>query len=223
MLTDKFRAKGHVEIFVTKGKPKVRTPGTKIENHPIFHKIPVFNGKTEIDLSDVELIDSFEGPNIVVKTGTDRTVNAYQNGFMRVIGRMAIGDRGTIPSDSTTPKVPTKDMTALYNEVYRDDVDVVTVDTSGEDSKITFVKTFSAIDVPVTSLSNQANPRINEVALIMVDALSGAPLPRGPVAYPDPNDADEEMFAMRAFKSVPFDQANDLSITVRYTISLVVG
>ena len=41
----------------------------------------------------------------------------------RVIARMAIGDQGTIPSDSTVPKVPTKDMTGLFHETYRKDID----------------------------------------------------------------------------------------------------
>lgn len=41
----------------------------------------------------------------------------------RIITRMAVGDQGTIPSDSTVPKVPVKTATGLYHEFYRKDID----------------------------------------------------------------------------------------------------
>lgn len=232
MFKDPIKVSGYVEVFVTKGKPSVSATGKRIhlpERHPYhssYEKIPHHEGSTHIDLSGVELIEKIEGKNIVVDKAKDRLIDAIEQGFMRVVGRMAIGDRGTIPSDSTTPKVPTADREELFNEVYRTDIDVITKTktptvpplTPGS-YQIQFTTTFSALDVPVTALSNQTSPAINEVGLIMLDGISGDPLPRGPVSSPDPHPADEELFAMRAFKSVPFDQANELSITIRYTIT----
>ena len=71
---------------------------------------------------------------------------------------------------------------------------------------------------PITAFSNQANPIVNEVGLVMADLFGGNPLPRAPVAAPDPPDADEEVFSIRTFKSVPFEAANEIAITIRYTI-----
>jgi hypothetical protein len=52
----------------------------------------------------------------------------------------------------------------------------------------------------------------------MADLLGGAPLPRPPVAAPNTPDADESMFSIRTFKSVPFEAANEIAVTIRYTI-----
>ena len=231
MFKDPIGVKGYVEVFLSKGKPAYKPTGKRISvptNHPFhnFHEaIPHYEGKMELDFSDVELLEKVEGKNIVVDKAKERLVDAIEQGFMRIVGRMAIGDRGTIPSDSTTPKVPTADRTELFNEVYRTDIDAITktqvptTDTTPGEYQIQFTTTFAALDVPVSALSNQTNPAINEVGLIMLDGISGDPLPSGPVSSPDPHPADEELFAMRAFKSVPFDQANELSITIRYTIA----
>ena len=131
---------------------------------------------------------------------------------------MAIGDRGTIPSDPTVPKVPTSDLPGLYNEVYRDDIDGASLDvgTPGV-HEVQFVKTFDAATVPITAFSNQAAPVINEVGLVTFDFSAGA-LPRPPVAAPDAPPADEVVFSLRTFKSVPFEAANEISVTIRYTI-----
>jgi hypothetical protein len=157
--------------------------------------------------------------NIILNVGKDRIIESLTTGFVRTIARMAIGDRGTIPSDPTVPKVPTSDMTALYNEVYRDDIDTTVLNIGLPTThEVKFTKVFSSLDVPITSFSNQANPVVNEVALVMADLFGGNPLPRPPVAAPDAPDVDEELFSIRTFKSVPFEAANEIAITVRYTI-----
>ena len=226
------KAYGYVEVFVSKGAPKVTATGKRThlpKNHPLhnyYEKTAHYEGETIIDFSDAPLVDHVEGKNIVVDGAKDLLIEALETGFMKLIGRMSIGDRGTLPSDSTSPKVPKGDRSELFNEVYRTDIDQITKTKIPTDSllnvpgtyKIQFTTTFSALDVPLTAMSNQTNPVVNEAGLIMLDALGGNPLPRGPVSAPDSNDADEELFAMRAFKSVPFDQANELQITIRYTI-----
>jgi len=102
--------------------------------------------------------------------------------------------------------------------VYRADIDAVVLNVGTPTvHEALFVKTFSAVDVPITSFSNQAVPVINEVGLITADLIS-LPLPRPPVAAPAAPPADEKLFSIRTFKSVPFESANQIAVTIRYTV-----
>lgn len=206
--------RGRVEVFTSRGAPKLN-PKDPIANKPGF---PAVYKSCDIDFSEVPLLDQFERENIIFNQGKDRVIESLTTGFINVIARMAVGDRGTIPSDSTVPKVPTADLTGLYNEVYRDDVDATVLDVGNSKHEVKFIKTFSALVIPEASFSNQANPVVNEVGLITADLLGGEALPRDPVAAPDSPDSDESVFSLRAFKSVPFEAANEISITIRYTI-----
>lgn len=138
----------------------------------------------------------------------------------RVINRMAIGDRGTIPLDSQVPKVPTPDLTGLYNEIYRKDIESKTFTTSGADNYVQFVAEFVASDVPLSAFSNPTEPRVNEVGLVFINpgAPEGLDRSASPVIAPDTPPADEVLASIRTFKSIPFDAANDVSVTVRYTL-----
>lgn len=195
-----FRPKGKVEFFITKGSPAINQ----------------VNG--DIDFSNCEIIDSFTKMNIVVSDGKNKIIQSFLSGNIKKICRMAIGDRGTIPSDPTVPKTPTEDRTTLYNEVFRSDIDSTIATTTDTVHEIKFIKTFSAASIPISSFSNQSSPAVNEVGLIMADLISGAPLPRPDISAPASPDADESLFSIRCFKSVPFESANDISITIRYTI-----
>lgn len=215
-ISEKFQMKGLVEVFVTKGKPRMKNLGGHIPNK---FDLPVCR-LGELDFSGCRMLDTQKLENIILYTGKDKIIESVTTGFINTIARMAIGDRGTLPSDQTVPKVPTADLPGLYNEVYRDDVDSIILDIGGGDGthEVKFIKTFSAVDIPLTSYSNQASPIINEVSLITADLLAGNPLPRPPVAAPNTPDADEAFFSLRTFKSVPFEAANEISITIRYTI-----
>jgi hypothetical protein len=212
-VSDGLPLKGKVELFVTKGRPSLKL-GKLVQTSPV----PVY-ADAEIDLSSVEILESETLYNILTDQGKDRVLQSLTSGFIRTVARMAVGDRGTIPSDPTVPKVPVSTMTGLYNEVYREDLDatVLNIGTPGV-HEVKFIKTFSAQLVPITSFSNQANPVVNEVGLVMCDLLGGAPLPRTAVAAPSAPPADEVIFSIRTFKSVPFEAANDISVTIRYTV-----
>ena len=174
-----------------------------------------------VDISVYEngvLIDQICNPNIIVNAGKAEIINTLDDGTNRVLARMAIGDRGTLPSDPTVPKTPDATRTTLYAEAYRQDVDDSIPTTVGSTNEILLVSTFDSVDIPLSAYSDQTNPVINEVGLIMVDLIGGNPLPRTPVASPTAADADEALFAMRTFKTVPFESANETSVTVRYTI-----
>ena len=156
--------------------------------------------------------------NIVLNRGKAEIITGLTTGTNRVLARMAIGDRGTLPSDTTQPKTPEASRTSLYAEVYRQDVEVTSTTTEDATNEVLLVTTFRAVDIPVTSYTDQTDPVINEVGLVLIDLISGAPLPRSPIAAPNAPNADEVLFAMRTFKTVPFEAANETAVTVRYTI-----
>lgn len=204
---------GKVEFIITKKRPDLRL-GKVVSD---FHGLKVYDD-VEIVYNELDLVGKTEIKNIILDLGKDSVISSLYTGNIKTIARMAIGDRGTLASDQTVPKSPTSDRTSLYNEVYRGDMDAVTANVGNGFHEVKFIKTFNAADVPLTSFSNQSNPIVNEVALVMADLISGNPLPRPAVYPPSTPDTDELLFAMRTFKSVPFDASNDLSITVRYTI-----
>lgn len=212
---DGVNPKGRVEVFVTQGKPSLYL-ANQLPSRPGYPKI---YAEHELDFSKVKVLASQDIMNIIVNAGKDKVIESFTTGFINVIARMAVGDRGTIPSDSTVPKVPVETQSALYNEIYRDDIDATILNIGTPTvHEVRFVKTFSSALIPITAFSNQASPVINETGLIVADLTSGAPLPRPPVAFPSAPDADEKLFSIRTFKSVPFEVANDISVTIRYTI-----
>ena len=223
-IRDKLKIRGRVEIIVSKGNPQIipgkvlpRTKVTdrhnKLTNKPIYDKI-------DIHVDPSKLISREVLENIVVNKGKDIVIEGLTSGTIDLIARMSIGDRGTIPSDSTVPKVPTSGLDVLFNEVFRADIDFFSLNTGGSVHEVQFVRTFTALDISITAFSNQANPVVNEVGLITADVITGAALPRPPVESPNAPDADEQLFALRTFKSVPFEAANEISVTIRYTIFL---
>lgn len=225
-LRDQLSPKGKVEIFVSKGKPSLKL-GKRVERNGRAlqlekeGRLPPIHESCDIVFKDNQLIDKQEIFNIIVNNGKDRVIEALTNGFVNIISRMAIGDRGAIPSDQTVFKVPEDTMDALYNEVFRSDLDATILNVGTDDyHEVKLIRTFSAVDpdLPITAFSNQAVPLVNEVALIMADLFTGAPLPRAAVAAPNNPPEDESMFSIRTFKSVPFDAANEIAITIRYTI-----
>jgi hypothetical protein len=157
-------------------------------------------------------------PNIILNQGKAEVIESLTSGTNRILARMAIGDRGALPSDPTVPKTPEATRTALYAEVYRQDVEVTSTTTSGSVNEILLVSTFRAVNIPLSAYSDQTNPVVSEIGLVMIDQITGAPLPRNPVAAPNVPDSDEAVFAMRTYKTVPFEAANETAVTVRYTI-----
>jgi hypothetical protein len=209
--------KGLLELFVTKGRPTLIL-NDKVDN---LYNMPIYK-EHELDFSGCEVLDTIKKHNILVNIGKDAVIQSLTTGFIKTLARLAVGDNGTLPSDSTVPKTPVPTMTALYNEIGRADADAVVLNVGTPTiHEVKLIKTFSAADFPITSFFNQAKPVLNEVGLIMID-LGAAPLPRAPVYAPytpsnKPLD-DELLFAIRTHKSVPFEASNDISVTIRYTI-----
>lgn len=216
LLADRLAPKGRVEVFVTKGVPELRLGrrlGTSPGGAPVYESV-------DLDFSCCQLKDVIDVMNIIVNQGKDQAIKCLATGVQNPVLRMAIGDRGTIPSDSTVPKTPLATQVALNNEIFRSDLDGVVLNVGTPTvHAVQFVKTFSAVSIPLTAFSNQATPVVNEVGLITATAGGGSvPFPRDDLVAPAAAVADEKLFATRTFKSVPFEAANDISVTIRYTI-----
>lgn len=176
-------------------------------------------GFVEIDVHcQGELVDKICSSNIILNSGKAEVIQSLTSGTNRILARMAIGDRGALPSDSTVPKTPDASRTGLYSEIFRQDIEVTSVTTQDAVNEILLVSTFKAVDIPISSYSDQTNPVVSEVGLVMIDQITGAPLPRVPISAPNEFDPDEALFAMRTYKTVPFEAANETAVTVRYTI-----
>jgi hypothetical protein len=165
-----------------------------------------------------KLVHEDHNPNIILNQGKAEVIESLTSGTNRILARMCIGDRGALPSDPTVPKTPEASRTSLYAEVYRQDVDITSTTTDGDVNEILLVSTFKALDIPLSAYSDQTNPVVSEIGLVMIDQITGDPLPRPPVAAPNLPDSDEAVFAMRTYKTVPFEAANETAVTVRYTI-----
>ena len=162
---------------------------------------------------DGKIIDHIKEKNIILNNIKEKVIQSLMTGSIDKIFRMAIGDNGAIVGDPFTPKVPSATDTALEHEVYRKDVSwPPSVDTAN--LKITFIGTFNSVDVPSTSYSNASEQRVNEAMLVCGDGVLGG----GDIYSPNPADADESGVSRRCFKSIPFDIANDITITIRWSL-----
>jgi hypothetical protein len=211
IVKDAIEPNGRVEIFVTRGSPKI-----EYWNQVASGPVPVFRDHV-ISFDGCEILDQMVLKNIIVNQGKDKMIEALVGGTVDKVLRMAIGDRGTIPSDNSVPKVPTPDMTRLYNEVARGDLDAVVLNIgSGTAHEAKFIKVFAARDIPLSSFSNQISPIVNEVGIIT--AGDQIPFPRADLYPPTAANDDEKLFAIRTYRAVPFEAADDIEITFRYTV-----
>ena len=182
------------------------------------------------------LVDSMEFENIIVNIGKSYIANRIAYSDAKIVARMAIGDMGALPSDTTVPRIPTIYETTLYHEVYRQDIQTLTINTTSTPpavpiNEVVFSTVFSAMSIPSTSYVNSAAPMVNEIGLVVVDTLATPTPPptsgaaaypgRPPVAAPNPQWPGETLFSIKTFKSIPFEAANETTISVRYTVSII--
>ena len=180
-----------------------------------FVEIFVYHGRKLVEVIEEKNIILWQGRAELIKTVSTTSPLLYQ----RVINRMVIGDLGTIPADSQVPKVPTANLTGLYHETYRKDISTKNIVTNLSDNYCQFIATFNAVDVPLSSFSNPTSPRVNEVGLVFIDPQVA--IVRPDVASPNTVPVDEIVGSIRCFKSIPFESANDVSVTIRYTLYMV--
>lgn len=156
--------------------------------------------------------------DVLIGTGGGRP------GIAGSIFRMAVGDGGTVPGDIFNPKLPDASWparTSLFHEVLRKDIDTFTKPT---DNSIRFVTNFnpslpSPIDDSSYSLPDKV---INEAALIIGDGVltvGGDPKEVNKVP-PDIVDPDETLVSMRTFNSASFDNGEDVTISITWTMTV---
>jgi hypothetical protein len=166
-----------------------------------------------------------DSKNFIVDVGVtglrDILIGTNGGGFAGSIFRMAVGDGGTPASELFNPKLPDSTWpgrTALYHEILRQDVSVFSRPTS---ASMTFVGNLRSVDVDPTSYSLAARV-INEASLILGDGVltvGGDKIQINKVP-PDTADADEVMLSTRTFKSASFDSAEDVTITITWTLTI---
>lgn len=190
---DKFRASGHLRIERRKGGV----------------------------LTDV----LYDDKNFIVDLGLTTVKNMLLGvaggGISASVFRMAIGDGGVPAGELFNPKQPDATWparTGLFHEVLRQDIAAWSSPTS---NSARFVGSFSSVDVDASSFS-LAELVINEAALIIGDGTLtvGGDKKQINKTPPDTVDADEKLLAMRTFKSTPFDPAEDVTITVEWTLTV---
>ena len=167
-----------------------------------------------------------DSKNFIVDAGItairDVLIGVNGGGFAGSIFRMAVGDGGTPPGELFNPKLPDATWPArtdLFHEVIRQDISVFTTPTP---NSMRFVGSFNSIDVHPDSYS-LADRVINEAALIIGDGVLTIGGDKKQITNPtlaESADPDEVMVSTRTFKSASFDFAEDVTITITWTITV---
>lgn len=190
---------------------------------PTVPKIPVKTATGpfhEVYRKDVETkIPTFYSPAGFIYTGNTTIGSDTLTSMSSTVGvttGMTVVGTG-IPLGAVVLSVPTP--TSVKLSVLATSSNSATPITfSGTVNECQFIATFNAADVAISAFSNPSQPRINEVSLVIIDPTAAGGLVRSAVTAPNPPDSDEVVLSLRTFKSVPFEAANDVSITIRYTI-----
>jgi len=93
-----------------------------------------------------------------------------------------------------------------------------TLTISGAANQVQFTAQFNAVDIGLTAYTNPSNPVINEVGLVLINPAAPSGIIRTPVTAPTTPPSDEVVMSLRTFPSIPFTIANDVSVTIRYTV-----
>lgn len=166
-----------------------------------------------------------DSKNFIVNAGItavrDALIGPNGGGFTGSIFRMAVGDGGAPPMDLLNPKLPDATWparTGLYHEMLRQDISVFTTPTP---FSMRFVGSFNSLDVDNTSYSVVSRV-VNEASLIIGDGVltAGGDKKQINKTPPDTADADEIMVSTRIFKSASFDNAEDVTITITWTLTI---
>lgn len=156
----------------------------------------------------------------VVITYTGNTVNGTNSitnmsSTVGLVKGMTVAGTG-IPAGSVIVAILTGTSIQISNNAISTNVGI-SINFTGTVNECQFIATFDSALVPTTAFSNPSQPRVNEVGLVIVDPTANG-LIRADVVAPATNLSDEVVMTLRTFKSVPFEAANDTTITIRYTI-----
>lgn len=133
-----------------------------------------------------------------------------------VVKGMAVSGTG-IPAGTIVSAVLTSTSVQVSNNSTSTNTGT-SINFIGTVNECQFTATFDSALITLSAYSNPSQPRVNEVSLIIIDPTAGAGISRAPVVAPASVPSDEVVMTLRTFKSVPFEIANNTTITIRYTI-----
>ena len=168
-----------------------------------------------------------DGKNFIVDVGVtairDLLIGVNGGGFAGSIHRMAVGDGGVPAGELFNPILPDATWparTGLYHEIIRQDISIFDTPTV---NSMRFVGSFNSVDVNTSSYS-LADRVINEACLIIGDGALTIGGDKKQInntdTGPDVVDADEIMVSTRTFNSSSFDAAEDVTITITWTLTV---
>lgn len=190
---------------------------------PTVPKVPVKTASGlfhEIYRKDVEIkVPTFYTPVGYTYTGNTTTGSNVIVSLISTIGLsvgMTISGTG-VPAGAVITGIPTSTSVTMSVNATSSNSGTA-LNFAGTVNECQFIATFDAASVALTAFSNPSQPRVNEVGLIIIDPTASGGLVRSPVTSPDSPESDEVLMSVRTFKSVPFEAANDISITIKYTV-----
>lgn len=190
---------------------------------PTVPKVPVKTATGlfhEVYRKDVQSkVATFYSPSGFSYTGNTTIGSNLLTAMSSTIGvtvGMTVTGTG-IPLGAVVTSIPTPTSIAISVNATSSNSST-TINFAGTVNECQFIATFAASDVALSAFSNPSQPRVNEVGLVIIDPTASGGLVRSAVTAPATPDADEVVLSLRTFKSVPFEIANDVSITIRYTI-----
>ncbi|MBW2691027.1 MAG: hypothetical protein JRE57_00155 [Deltaproteobacteria bacterium] len=166
-----------------------------------------------------------DSPNFIVDVGVtairDALIGVNGGGFLGSIFRMAVGDGGVPPGELFNPKLPDATWparTQIFHEMLRQDISVFETPTT---ASMRFVTSFNSLDLLTHEASYSLSDRVvNEAALIIGNGTLTVGDDKKFLNDGDSADADEVMVSMRTFKSASFDAAEDVTISVSWTLTI---
>lgn len=186
-----------------------------------------FRGEIKIQVHDKHgrLVSEVEDKNYILDKGHELAIDILCGDVKSQIGRMAIGDQGTLTGQPYVPKVPDSTWparTALFHEVLRKDDEVSPSSPTQPTAKsMRFLCSFTSASIDTTSFTNSPYV-INEAGLyVMPSTAVGAGsygIEQINKIPPDTPGVGQNLFSMRTFKSQPFDPADTLTLTIAWTI-----
>ena len=164
------------------------------------------------------LVSEFEDKNFIVDKGHEIANNLLNGTFNGLVGRMGIGDQGTLSGQPYVPKTadatwPAR--TALFHDVIRKDLDSATPGLSLKNTR--YLCSFTSASIAPASFTSSPY-LINEASLWLIPRVAGIPAVYGVEQASTGFNANQYMFSMRTFKSQPFDPADTLTLTIAWTI-----
>lgn len=194
-----------------------------IPSDPTVPKVPVKSAtglyhelyRKDVDSSEETLYSTVAVTYTGNTTSASNILSNLSSTVGLVVGMVVTGTG--IPTGSVISNVLSSTTVQISNQASSTNVGV-NLNFLGSVNECQFIATFDSALVATTAFANPSQPRVNEVGLVIIDPTASAGLTRADVAAPTAPPADEVVMTVRTFKSVPFEVANDTTITIRYTI-----